>query len=121
MVPRTLLSRFHQAIPVRWPNLPEKRKDHLTGKYASTSTTRTGFVATALLWGGTLGVAPQTSAWITRTLVGLGSPARLLARLTRLPGQVQTVELRGFSQDSSNPYFVRGPPGYRGVAAGEKI
>ena len=119
MVPRTLLSRFHQAIPVRWPNLPEKRKDHLTGKYASTSNTRTGFVATALLWGGTLGVAPQTSAWITRTLVGL--PELLLARLTRLPGPVQAVELRAISRDSSNPYFVRGPPGYRGVAAGEKI
>ena len=110
MVPRTLLSRFHHATPMRWPNLLGSRKDRPAGEYAPTSVARTGFVATALLWGSALGLAPQTSIWITLTLVGLESLTLLLARLTRLPGQIQAVELRGFGQDSSNHYFVRGPP-----------
>ena len=121
MVPRTLLSRSHHAPLVRWPNLLEERKDHHAGKHSSASVARTGFVATALLWGRALGLAPQTSAWITRTLVGLGSPELLLARLTHLPGQIQAVELPDLSQDSGNDYFVRGPPEYRGAKAGEKI
>ncbi len=82
MVPRTLLSRFHHTTPFRWPNLLEERKDRHARKHSSASVARTGFVATALLWSRALGLAPQTSAWITRTLVGLGSPALLLARLT---------------------------------------
>lgn len=119
MVSRMLLARFRHTTLVRWPNLLGECKDRHAGKHASIA--ETGFWATTLLWGGTLGLAPQTSAWVARTLVGLGSPALLLAWLTRLPGQVQAVELRGFGQDSSNPYFVRGPPGYRGVEAGEKL
>ena len=117
MVPRTLLSRFHHTTPVRWPNLLEGRKDRQAGKHASASVARTGFVATALLWGGALGLAPQTSVWITLTLIGLGSLALLLARLTRLPGQLQAVELRGLGQEDGNHAFVRGPPENRGAAA----
>ena len=121
MVPRTRLSRSYHSTPVKWPNLPGARKDRPAGEYASTSVARTGFVATALLWGRALGLAPQTSIWITLTLVGPGSPMLILARLTRLPGQVQAAELHGFSQDSNNHYFVRGPPGNRGAEACENI
>ena len=119
MVSGTLLSRFYHTTLIKWPNLLGEGKDHHARKHASVA--GTGFGATTLLRGGALGLASQTSAWVARTLVGLGSLALLLARPVRLSGQVQAVELRGFSQDSSNPYFVRGPPGYRGAEAGEKM
>ena len=115
MLSRTLFSRSHRLTHMGWPVLPVESKGLPARARSSTSVARAGFVSTALLWGSALGLAPQTSVWITRVLGGLDGLALLIARLKSRPGRVQPANVYDSTQGSDEySYFVRGPPVDRG-------